>query len=103
MDVSFENSDEDILIQPTRLDGEAACEVGAGPVFTGGGGKGEGGELGDIAGAESRVRGKESCDRVGDRVGGASGAHSLTHCVWCQGGQVQSRVQGGDYERRGRL
>ena len=57
MYVSFENSDEDILIQPTRLDGEAAREVGAGPISTGGDGKGEGGELGDIVGGKSRVGG----------------------------------------------
>ena len=65
MYVSLEYSDEDVLIQPTRLDRETACKVGAGPVSTGGDCKGEGRELGDIVGKESRVRGKESSNRIG--------------------------------------
>jgi hypothetical protein len=63
--VSLEHSDEDMLIQPTRLDRETACEVGAGPVSTGGDCKREGRELGDVVGKKSRVRGKESSNRIG--------------------------------------
>jgi hypothetical protein len=65
MHVSFEHSNEGMLIQPTRLDRETACKVGAGPVSTRGDCKREGRELGDIVGKKSRVRGKESSNRIG--------------------------------------
>jgi hypothetical protein len=65
MCVSLECSDEDMLIQPTRLDRETACKVGAGPVSPGGDCKREGRELGGIVGKKSRVRGKESSNRIG--------------------------------------
>ena len=65
MHVSLEDCNEDTLIQPTRLDRETACKVGAGPVSTGGDSEREGRELGDIVGKKGRVRGKESSNRIG--------------------------------------
>jgi hypothetical protein len=65
MHASFECSDEGMLIQPTRLDRETAFEVGASPVSTGGDCKREGRELGDVVRKKSRVRGKESSNRIG--------------------------------------